>query len=143
MLKIFYTFVCILLLFNITFGGGFELYEFGACASSLSGTVVARAWDASTIFYNPSGLAFLEGTNFYGGVTLISATNRFVGAEPIFDGTVHDSKSALHTPIQVVRCKRQTAAPPARPSAWRARRVPGPKGHRSPSSRSIQTPDSP
>ena len=34
--------------------GGFELYEFGAAASGMSGAVVARSWDASTIFYNPA-----------------------------------------------------------------------------------------
>ena len=60
-----------LLLVGISLGGGFELYEFGAAVSGLSGAAVARAWDASTVFYNPAGVAFLEGTHFYGGATFI------------------------------------------------------------------------
>ncbi len=87
------------LLFGFSFGGGFGLYEFGAAASGLSGATVAKAWDASTVFYNPAGVAFLEGTQFYGGVTLITATNKFVGASPLFADEVHESVAAIHTPI--------------------------------------------
>jgi len=80
--------------------GGFELYEFGAASSAMAGAVVARAWDASTVFYNPSGIAFLEdGAHFYGGVTLISATNKFTGADPTFKNEQHQSVDFVHTPI--------------------------------------------
>ncbi len=80
--------------------GGFELYEFGAASSAMSGATVARAWDASTVFYNPSGIAFLEdGAHFYGGVTIISATNKYTGAEPIFSDEQHQSVEEFHTPI--------------------------------------------
>jgi long-chain fatty acid transport protein len=80
--------------------GGFELYEFGAASSAMAGAVVARAWDASTVFYNPSGIAFLEdGAHFYGGVTLISATNKFTGADPTFSNEQHQSVDFVHTPI--------------------------------------------
>jgi long-chain fatty acid transport protein len=90
-----------LLLVSASMAGGFGLYEFGAAASAMGGATVARAWDASTVFYNPAGLAFIEGTNFYGGVTLISANNKWSGAEPIFTGVEAESKAALHTPIGV------------------------------------------
>jgi long-chain fatty acid transport protein len=82
--------------------GGFELYEFGAASSAMSGASVARAWDASTVFYNPSGIAFLEdGAHFYGGVTLISAKNRWTGAEPKFSDEQHQSVDNIHHPIGI------------------------------------------
>lgn len=82
--------------------GGFELYEFGAASSSMAGATVARSWDASSVFYNPAGIAFLkDGSHFYGGVTLITASNKFTGAEPIFTGEEHESVNNLHTPIGI------------------------------------------
>jgi len=82
--------------------GGFELYEFGAASSAMSGAVVARAWDASTVFYNPSGIAFLEdGAHFYGGVTFITAKNKYTGAEPIFSDEQHQSVDRIHHPIGI------------------------------------------
>jgi long-chain fatty acid transport protein len=86
---------------STTWAGGFELYEFGARASALSGAVTARAWDASTIFYNPAGLAFLSGTRFYGGVTFITATNIYQGPEPILGGEKHETLDAIHHPIGI------------------------------------------
>jgi len=94
------------MLFSLAWAGGFELYEFGARSSALGGATVARAWDASTIFYNPSGLAFLGGTRFYGGVTLITATNIYAGPT-LADGTAlfaeetYESVDAIHTPIGI------------------------------------------
>lgn len=78
---------------------GFNLYEFGGRGSAMGGAMVARAWDGSTIFYNPAGLAFLQGTQFYGGTTLIFPNTRFVGAFPIYDSQVHKTKYAYFTPI--------------------------------------------
>ena len=89
-----------LLLVSILSAGGFELYEFGAAASGLSGAVVARPWDASTVFYNPAGIAFLpDGSHIYGNLTLIKATSKWSGADPVFSGEEHTSKDQLHTPI--------------------------------------------
>ncbi len=101
--------ITFLLFFSVgsVFGAGFGLYEFGARASTLGGAVVAQSYDASSVFYNPSGLAFQSGTQFYGGVTLITASNRWIGPEtvngtPIY-GTdkVFDAEDQLHTPIGV------------------------------------------
>ncbi|MBN2264825.1 MAG: outer membrane protein transport protein [Candidatus Aminicenantes bacterium] len=39
----------------------FSFYEIGARAASLGGSFTARADDASAIYYNPAGLAFLDG----------------------------------------------------------------------------------
>jgi long-chain fatty acid transport protein len=98
MLKIFSVIVSVLLLFTFAFSGGFELYEFGARSSSMGGAVVARAADASTVFYNPAGIVFLEGTNFYGGVTLISTSNSFTWD---VNKVEYEAKSGFHTPIGV------------------------------------------
>ena len=80
-------------------GSGFSIYEFGGRASAMAGAAVARAWDGSTIFYNPAGLAYLNGTRFYGGTTLIFPSGKFVGAAPLFDATVYKNQSALFTPV--------------------------------------------
>jgi long-chain fatty acid transport protein len=98
MFKVFISVFCVFFLFSAAFSGGFELYEFGARSSAMGGAVVARAADASTVFYNPAGIAFLEGTNFYGGLTLISSSNSFT---PMGTNVEYDSKSAIHTPIGV------------------------------------------
>lgn len=93
-------FLCVgLLAASSLHASGFQIYEFGGKASAFGGAVVARAWDGSTIFYNPSGLAFTTGTKFYGGTTLILPSAKFVGAAPMFGTDVHETKSAVFTPI--------------------------------------------
>lgn len=84
---------------GLLYAGGFNLYEFGARASSMGGTGVAYPWDASTIFYNPSGIAFLEGTQFYGGLDLVTSKAKFTGNQPILGGTEHETKENWFTPI--------------------------------------------
>ncbi|KAA3614611.1 MAG: hypothetical protein DWQ05_15045 [Calditrichaeota bacterium] len=86
---------------NSARAGGFNLYEFGGRASALAGAIVAQSADASTVFYNPAGIAFLENSQFYGGVTLIFPRGNFVGASPIFDDTVHESVANVFTPIGI------------------------------------------
>lgn len=86
---------------NALQASGFNIYEFSGRGSAMGGAMVARAWDGSTIFYNPSGLAFLQGTQFYGGTTLIYPNTRFVGAFPVFSDDVHKTKYAYFTPIGV------------------------------------------
>ncbi len=91
----------LLLSFSLSFGAGFGLYEFGARASTLGGAVVAQAYDASSVFYNPAGIVYLKGTQFYGGVTIITASNKWVGPAPLYSDEVFTSESQIHTPIGV------------------------------------------
>lgn len=96
----------ILLIFSsLSFGAGFGLYEFGARASTLGGAVVAQSFDASSIFYNPAGLALQKGTQFYGGVTLINPQNRYIGPNiPVVPGSsdkIWESEDRLHTPLGI------------------------------------------
>jgi len=46
----------------------FAFHEAGARAASLGGAFAARANDASALFYNPAGLAFLQGIRFKAGL---------------------------------------------------------------------------
>jgi long-chain fatty acid transport protein len=62
----------------------FSFYEVGARAASLGGSFTARADDATAIFYNPAGLAFLDGlrlkTNLAFGSRATDATRSDTGA---------------------------------------------------------------
>jgi long-chain fatty acid transport protein len=50
---------------------GFLIYEHGAAAMAMGGAFTAVANNASAIWHNPAGLAWLEGTQILGGVTFI------------------------------------------------------------------------
>jgi long-chain fatty acid transport protein len=62
--------------------GGFLIYEHGARATALAGTLAARGGDLSVMVYNPAALASLRGTHFSIGTTLIFPTATFAGANP-------------------------------------------------------------
>ena len=63
------------------FASGFGYYEHGAKATAVAGAFVAQADDASAIYYNPAGIAFLEGTSIYGAIHPVkpSSTARIFG----------------------------------------------------------------
>jgi long-chain fatty acid transport protein len=52
-------------------GAGLELREQGAAAISLSDAVTARFDHPSTVYFNPAGMAFLEGLQVSAGITLV------------------------------------------------------------------------
>jgi len=56
---------------QVCFGAGFALYEGSARGNALGGTLVARADDASALFYNPAGITQLPGLQVMGGATFI------------------------------------------------------------------------
>lgn len=56
---------------NMARGAGFALYEGGARGNALGGTLVGRADDPSTLFYNPAGMTQLPGFQVMGGATAI------------------------------------------------------------------------
>ncbi len=55
-------------------GSGFLIYEHGAAAMAMGGAFVAVANNASTLFHNPAGMAFLPGTQISAGATFIIPT---------------------------------------------------------------------
>jgi long-chain fatty acid transport protein len=54
-----------------SFGGGFQLNLQGLRQLAMGGSGTAWPWDASTIFYNPGGLARLKNIQVYGSVMAI------------------------------------------------------------------------
>jgi len=57
-------------------GAGFLIYEHGAAAMAMAGAFVSIANDASAIWHNPAGIAFLKGTHVSVGTTLIQSIGK-------------------------------------------------------------------
>jgi long-chain fatty acid transport protein len=78
------------------YGSGFALYEAGARASALMGTMVARADDPSAIFYNPAGLVQLPGLRVLGGFSVILPHTEIVTQSgPFNDNTFANSQARV------------------------------------------------
>ena len=69
---------CIFLTGTIAFSGGFQVNEHGARGMAMGGAFSAQ-FSPISIFYNPAGIAFLKGTNFTIGTTLIFPSAKFRG----------------------------------------------------------------
>ena len=65
-----------------SFGAGFALFEHGSRAVGLGGAFGATADDPTAIYFNPAGIAFLQGTQFAIGTELITESDTFTGANP-------------------------------------------------------------
>jgi long-chain fatty acid transport protein len=61
-------------------GSGFNLYEAGARGTALGGAFTATADDGSALFYNPAGIAFLEGTTIDLSIVPVIPDAKFTGA---------------------------------------------------------------
>ncbi len=76
---------CWIILFAVlsteVFGAGFHIHEQGAKAMGMANAFVAQADDPSALFFNPAGIAYLEGTQISLGVTTIMVP------ETEFEGT--------------------------------------------------------
>jgi long-chain fatty acid transport protein len=62
-------------------GGAFSIYEAGAKATALGGAFTATADDPSAVFYNPAGLAWLDGTRIDLNLMPIVPSTKFSAAE--------------------------------------------------------------
>jgi len=60
--------------------GAFSIYEQGARAMGRASAFAASPSDPSAMFYNPAGLAMLDGTQIYVGATLIAPSGEFEGS---------------------------------------------------------------
>lgn len=60
---------------NLSNGAGFLIYEHGAAAMAMAGAFISVANNPSAIWHNPAGIAFLKGTQFSLGTTLIWPKN--------------------------------------------------------------------
>ena len=73
---------CLVLAPATGWGAGFALFEHGARAMALGGAFGATADDPTALYFNPAGIAFLPGTQFALGTTLITESSKFSGANP-------------------------------------------------------------
>lgn len=64
------------------FASGFSIYEASVRANGMLGAFSAYADHVSTIYYNPAGLAKLDGIRFSGGATIIAPRSSFRGPIP-------------------------------------------------------------
>ncbi|MFC1499448.1 OmpP1/FadL family transporter [Candidatus Zixiibacteriota bacterium] len=82
--------------------GAFSIFEQGARAMGRASAFAAAPDDPSAIFYNPGGLAFVEGTQAYIGGTLIMPSGKFYGTDPFPGYGVEEEQSfQLFTPPAV------------------------------------------
>lgn len=61
---------------------GTLIYEQGSKASAQAGAFVARADDATAVFYNPAGMAFQKGTKLAFNLTYINADVKYENSTP-------------------------------------------------------------
>jgi long-chain fatty acid transport protein len=101
MKKVLMVIIVCMLSVSMVMAAGFGIGEFGTRSATMGNAVVAQAYDPSVLFYNPAGLGFLTGTNFYGSLTLIDPSAKFVGASPIFDNTVYSAREQLFPPLGI------------------------------------------
>jgi len=80
--RVFLTVLSTLGLWTFAQAGGFLIYEHGARATALGGTLAARGGDLSVMVYNPAGLSWLKGTQLSLGTTLILPRATFKGTNP-------------------------------------------------------------
>jgi len=79
------------------FASGFQINEQGSKAMAMGGAFTGLANDVSALYFNPAGITQLSGTNFLGGVTLISPSTTFRGPAPSITET--KLEPALFNPI--------------------------------------------
>jgi long-chain fatty acid transport protein len=60
-----------------SFGAGYQLNLQGLRQVAMGGTGAAWPWDASTIFYNPGGLARLKGVQVYGSTMFLMPSTAY------------------------------------------------------------------
>ena len=93
---------CLLLAPATSHGAGFALFEHGARAIALGGAFGATADDPTAIYFNPAGIAFLQGTQMAMGVYFITETSKFNGAAPYpGQGYAVDMKSQIFYPPHI------------------------------------------
>ena len=66
----------------LVFGNGFALFEHGARGVAMGGAFGAIADDATAGYYNPAGLAFLDGMQAATGAFLITESSKLSGLDP-------------------------------------------------------------
>lgn len=97
MKKCFFSFLFSLIIGGNLFASGFQLNEHGAKAMAMGGAFAGLANDLSAFYFNPAGLAFINGTNVAAGTALIAPSAAFRGPSPEIGESKVNSK--LFTPV--------------------------------------------
>lgn len=84
---------------SMAFAGSFQLNLQGIRQTAMGGSGVAMPWDASAIFFNPGGLARLDGIQAYASVNLVNPGVRYVQAPT--GGYTYETNSHTSTPFAV------------------------------------------
>jgi long-chain fatty acid transport protein len=84
---------------SMAFGGSFQLNLQGIRQTAMGGTGVAWPWDASTIFFNPGGLARLQGIQAYGSVNFVQPNVKYIQTPT--GGYSYSTQSHTSTPFAV------------------------------------------
>jgi len=93
---------CLLLVPAAGYGAGFALFEHASRAVGLGGAFGATADDPTAIYYNPAGIAFLNGTQMAAGVYFITESITFNGANPYpGQGYSVDLKKQIFFPVHL------------------------------------------
>jgi len=69
----------LLLPVSLVLASGFSIYEQGGRATGMAGAFIAKANDASSVFYNPAGISAARGWNIQLGTTVIQTEFAFTG----------------------------------------------------------------
>lgn len=95
-----FTLVSLVIFFSITkaYGSGFALYEASVRIAGMMGAYVANGNNASTVFYNPAGLAQLSGLNISFGSTFIAPRTTFRGPLPYSVSKTYLEKQTFFVP---------------------------------------------
>lgn len=89
----------LLLSASMTFGAGFQVNVQGLRQIAMGGTGTGWMWDASSIFYNPGGLARLKNIQAYGSVQFLMINTQYIQTPT---GSYSErSKSQVFTPFNV------------------------------------------
>ena len=75
---------------------GLELREQGAIAISRADAVTARLDDPSTVYFNPAGMAFLDGLQITAGVTVVFGDFNY--SDPLGTGATAGNTNSAVTP---------------------------------------------
>ena len=87
----------LLLCASMSFGAGFQVNVQGVRQLAMGGTGAGWMWDASSIFYNPGGLARLKSIQAYGSVNFLMINTQYVQTPT--GGYSERSKSGVFTPF--------------------------------------------
>ena len=82
------------------FAAGFSIFEAGAKALGMGGAFTAQADDPSAVFFNTAGIADLDNTRIYFGVSTIFTGTSFAGVDPDPGyGTTGETGTMVFPPI--------------------------------------------